>query len=97
MGWFLDSSTNAASRALNGLNVVNNVLSSNSQENCSKYCSLKKFVYSGVVSGSDILNFIFISNNIDFNLLFFPTQETNASVETIQIIVDMVRMGPCAI
>ncbi len=52
MGCYLDKNTNAASRALNGLNVVNNVLSSNSQENCSKYCALRKFVYSGVVSGS---------------------------------------------
>ena len=58
MGCFLDSSTNAASRALNGLNVVNNVLSSNSQENCSKYCALRKFVYSGVVSGSVEVYFI---------------------------------------
>ncbi len=48
MGCFLDSGTTAATRALNGLTVSPNIIASNSQENCNKYCKLKSFLYSGV-------------------------------------------------
>jgi hypothetical protein len=55
MGCFVDSGTTATTRALFGLNVAANYLNSslglNSQENCSKYCKLKKFIYSGTENG----------------------------------------------
>ena len=51
MGCYLDSGTTATTRALYGLNVATNNLTSNSQDNCNKYCKLKYFLYSGVENG----------------------------------------------
>ena len=63
MGCFLDSGTTATTRALFGLNVATNNLTSNSQENCNKFCKLKNFLFSGTENGSDfVLVFLLIVN-----------------------------------
>ena len=43
----MDNGTTASTKALNGLNVLTNTIANNSQENCNKYCKMKKFTYSG--------------------------------------------------
>ena len=51
MGCFLDNGTFATTRALYGLNLATNNLTSNSQTNCNQYCKAKNFIYSGVENG----------------------------------------------